>query len=55
VSNEKIGQLYAVFAFLFWGGLSPVYFKEVSSVEPVEVLVYRVVFSVLTLLPFLFF
>jgi chloramphenicol-sensitive protein RarD len=55
VSNEKIGQLYAVFAFLFWGGLSPIYFKEVSSVEPIEVLVYRVVFSVLTLLPFLFF
>jgi chloramphenicol-sensitive protein RarD len=55
MSNERLGQLYAVFAFLFWGGLSPIYFKEVSSVEPIEILVYRVVFSVVTLLPFLFF
>ncbi|MGB7403603.1 MAG: EamA family transporter RarD [Arcobacter sp.] len=55
MSNERLGQLYAVFAFLFWGGLSPIYFKEVSSVEPIEILVYRVLFSVITLLPFFFF
>ncbi len=55
MSNERLGQLYAVFAFLFWGGISPIYFKEVSSVEPIEVLVYRVVFSVITLLPFFLF
>ncbi len=55
MSNERLGQLYAVFAFLFWGGLSPIYFKEVSSVDPIEILVYRVIFSVITLLPFLFY
>ena len=55
MSEQRLGQLYAVMAFLFWGGISPIYFKEVSSVEPFEVLVYRVVFSVLTLVPFLFF
>ncbi|ADG94169.1 RarD protein, DMT superfamily transporter [Arcobacter nitrofigilis DSM 7299] len=55
MSNERLGQLYAVFAFLFWGGLSPIYFKEVSSVAPIEILVYRVIFSVITLLPFLFY
>ncbi len=52
MSNERVGQLYAIFAFLFWGGVSPIYFKEVSSVDAFEVLLYRVVFSVFTLLPF---
>ena len=55
MSEQRLGQVYAVMAFLFWGGISPIYFKEVSSVEPFEVLIYRIVFSVLTLLPFLFF
>ena len=55
MSEARLGQVYAVFAFLFWGGISPIYFKEVSSVEPLEVLIYRVLFSVITLLPFLFF
>jgi len=55
LSEARLGQVYAVFAFLFWGGISPIYFKEVSSVEPLEVLIYRVLFSVITLLPFLFF
>jgi len=55
LSDSRLGQIYAIFAFLFWGGISPIYFKEVSSVEPLEVLIYRVLFSVLTLLPFLFF
>jgi len=55
LSDNKLGQLYAVFAFLFWGGISPIYFKQVASVEPFEILIYRVLFSVLTLLPFMLF
>lgn len=51
MNNERLGQLYAIFAFLFWGGVSPIYFKEVASVDAFEVLLYRVVFSVITLLP----
>lgn len=55
MSETKLGQIYAVCAFLFWGGISPIYFKQVSSVEPFEILVYRVIFSFITLLPFLLF
>lgn len=55
MSEARLGQIYAVFAFLFWGGISPIYFKQISSTEPFEVLLYRVIFSVLTLLPFLLF
>ncbi len=55
MSNERLGQLYAVMAFLFWGGVSPIYFKEVSEIEPFLVLLYRVIFSVITLFPFFFF
>lgn len=55
MSETRLGQLYAVLAFLFWGGISPIFFKQVSSVEPFEVLIYRVIFSVLTLIPFIIF
>lgn len=55
LSEARLGQIYAVFAFLFWGGISPIYFKEVSSVEPFEILIYRIIFSFVTLLPFFFF
>ena len=55
MSESKLGQLYAVLAFLFWGGIAPIYFKQVSNVDAFEVLIYRVIFSVLTLLPFFFF
>ncbi len=55
MSKEKSGYIYAVLAFLFWGGVSPIYFKELKSVSSFEVLVYRVIFSVITLLPFFFF
>ncbi len=51
MNDNRLGQLYAIFAFLFWGGISPIYFKEVASVDAFEVLLYRVVFSVITLLP----
>lgn len=52
MTNERLGQVYAVLAFLFWGGIAPIYFKQVSSVDAFEVLIYRVLFSVITLLPF---
>lgn len=55
LTEARLGQIYAIFAFLFWGGISPIYFKQVASVEPLEVLIYRVIFSFLTLLPFLLF
>ena len=55
MNKEQLGQFYAVLAFLFWGGLSPIYFKEVASVNSFEVLVYRVVFSVIVLLPLIFY
>lgn len=55
MSKTQLGQIYAVLAFLFWGGLSPIYFKEVASVDSFEVLVYRVIFSVLVLLPLIFY
>ncbi|WP_321469764.1 EamA family transporter RarD [Halarcobacter sp.] len=55
MNQERVGHIYATFAFLFWGGLSPIYFKEVSSVDSFEILLYRIVFSVFTLLPLLYF
>lgn len=55
LNKEQLGQFYAVLAFLFWGGLSPIYFKEVASVNSFEVLVYRVIFSVVFLIPLIFY
>lgn len=43
--SEKIGVLYALGAFGFWG-LTPVYFKAIQSVPPLEILSHRVVWSV---------
>lgn len=50
--EEKKGITYAVAAFLFWG-LAPIYFKQVASVAPTEVLAHRILWSVLVLLLFL--
>lgn len=55
MTNERLGQVYAVLAFLFWGGVSPIYFKETASVDSFEVLIYRIVFSVIILLPFILY
>ncbi|RXK05157.1 EamA family transporter RarD [Halarcobacter ebronensis] len=55
MNQERLGHIYATFAFLIWGGLSPIYFKEVASVNSFEILLYRVVFSVFTLLPLLIY
>jgi len=48
LSSEKKGTIYAILAFTFWG-LVPIYFKLVSHVSPFEVLVHRVLWSVLFL------
>lgn len=55
MSKEAQGYFYATFAFLFWGGLSPIYFKEVATIDSTEVLLYRIVFSVFILLPLIFY
>lgn len=44
VLNERRGALFAVIAFAWWG-LSPLYFKWVSHVAPLEILANRVVWS----------
>lgn len=54
MTNERLGQLYAVLAFLFWGAIAPIYFKQVASVDPVEVLIHRIIWSFIILIPLLF-
>jgi chloramphenicol-sensitive protein RarD len=54
LNNEKLGQIYAIFAFLFWGAIAPIYFKQVASVEPLEVLIHRIFWSFIILIPLLF-
>jgi chloramphenicol-sensitive protein RarD len=44
--KRHAGSLYAVAAFGFWG-LSPIYFKLLPHVPPLEVLAHRIVWSVL--------
>ncbi len=48
MSEEKKGTIYAILAFVFWG-LVPIYFKLVSHVAPFEVLIHRILWSVLFL------
>ncbi|MGB0990528.1 MAG: EamA family transporter RarD [Halarcobacter sp.] len=55
MSESRLGQIYAILAFLFWGGLAPIYFKQVSNVDAFEILIYRILFSCVTLLPFFLF
>jgi len=55
LSETRLGQIYAILAFLFWGGLAPIYFKQVSNVDAFEILIYRILFSCVTLLPFFLF
>ena len=54
MNENRLGQLYAILAFLFWGAIAPIYFKEVSSVEPLEVLIHRIIWSFIILVPLLF-
>jgi chloramphenicol-sensitive protein RarD len=54
LNNEKLGQIYAILAFFIWGAIAPIYFKQVASVEPIEVLIHRIFWSFLLLIPLLF-
>ena len=54
MNNEKLGQIYAVLAFFIWGAIAPIYFKQVASVEPLEVLIHRIFWSFLLLIPLLY-
>ncbi|NQY25441.1 MAG: EamA family transporter RarD [Campylobacteraceae bacterium] len=54
MKEEKLGYIFAVFAFLFWGAVSPIYFKEVGGVTALEVLMHRVVWSFLILIPLVY-
>lgn len=54
MKEVRAGYIYAILAFVFWGGVAPIYFKEVSSVSPLEVLLHRVVWSCVLLLPLVF-
>ena len=54
MNNEKLGQIYAVLAFFIWGAIAPIYFKQVASVEPIEVLIHRIFWSFLLLIPLLY-
>jgi chloramphenicol-sensitive protein RarD len=54
LNENRLGQIYAILAFLFWGAIAPIYFKQVASVEPLEVLIHRIFWSFLILIPLLF-
>jgi chloramphenicol-sensitive protein RarD len=45
-SERHAGSLYAIAAFGFWG-LTPIYYKLMPDVPPVEVLAHRIVWSVI--------
>lgn len=44
-AERRVGSLYAIAAFGFWG-LTPIYYKLMPDVPPVEVLAHRVIWSV---------
>jgi len=46
--ESKLGMIYAVCAFTFWG-LMPIYFKQVDTVSAIEVLLHRIIWSVVVL------
>ena len=54
MNENRLGQVYAILAFLFWGAIAPIYFKQVASVEPLEVLIHRIFWSFVILIPLLF-
>lgn len=49
MQSQKQGMLFAIAAFLMWG-LAPIYFKAIDHIDAVEILLHRVVWSVLFLL-----
>ena len=49
-SESLLGVIYAGAAFLIWG-LAAVYWKELKSVPPLEIIAHRVAWSFIFLLP----
>ena len=47
-TEETKGTIYAILAFTFWG-LVPIYFKLISHVDAFEVLIHRILWSVIFL------
>lgn len=54
VNETKQGVIYALMAFVFWG-LTPIYFKELAHVPATEILLHRVLWSVVFLFVILAF
>ncbi|MEI5640587.1 MULTISPECIES: EamA family transporter RarD [unclassified Pseudoalteromonas] len=46
IDEQNKGHLLAILAFLMWG-LAPIYFKQLIHVDAIEILVHRVIWSVL--------
>ncbi|WP_163833993.1 EamA family transporter RarD [Spartinivicinus ruber] len=54
IDNQRTGIISAITAFFIWG-TAPLYFKWVADVPAPEVLVHRIIWSVVLLLPLLCF
>ena len=52
--NTVHGAYFALTAYLFWG-IMPIYFKAVSHVSPIEILVQRILWSVVLLMGILIY
>ncbi|MDZ7581221.1 MAG: EamA family transporter RarD [Deltaproteobacteria bacterium] len=52
--ESPVGAAFAVGAFLIWG-LTPIYFKTLRAIPAIEILMHRMVWSFLLLLPFVVF
>ncbi|MFT7130160.1 MAG: chloramphenicol-sensitive protein RarD, partial [Gammaproteobacteria bacterium] len=52
--NTVHGAYFALTAYLFWG-IMPIYFKAVAHVSPVEILVQRILWSVVLLVGILIY
>ena len=50
--SERTGVAAALAAYIFWG-LAPIYFKWIETVEPLEIIAHRILWSVPFLAGFL--
>ena len=53
--SDRIGVFAGIGAYLFWGVIAILFFKQLSGVGALEIVGYRVVGSVVCLLAFLYF
>jgi chloramphenicol-sensitive protein RarD len=51
---DHIGVSAALAAYIFWG-LAPIYFKQIQSVAPIEIIAHRILWSIPMLAGFLLF